>query len=124
MNTADLARSAYTKAKAPLSDTRSQEYEIFARVTSALVLAKSEDFPRKAEALHNNSKLWNALTSDLAHPNNKLPRDLRARLFFLAEFTFALTRKALQENADFTALIDINTAMMRGLKGQPVDEVQ
>jgi flagellar protein FlaF len=41
---------------------------------------------------------------------------LRARIFYLAEFTRAHTRKVLRRTAGPDALVEINLAVMRGLR--------
>ena len=56
------------------------------------------------------------LTSQLSL--DALPQPLRAQIFYLAEFTLQHSRKALTDGLPFAPLIDINTAMMRGLRGE------
>jgi flagellar protein FlaF len=60
------------------------------------------------------------LAADVAEPDNGLPQELRARIFYLAEFTADHSRKVLRGGETVDALVDINTAMMRGLR-QKVD---
>ena len=48
-----------------------------------------------------------------------LPDDLRARIFYLAEFTDQHTRKVLNGRDTAGPLIEINTAIMRGLRPAP-----
>ena len=55
---------------------------------------------------------------DVADNENALPQELRAQLFYLAEFTEHHSRRVLRREADVTALIDINTAVLRGLNGR------
>jgi len=104
------------------SSTRSQrrsEYDVIARVTRELrdcaVRAKS-DFPAFAKALHTNQKLWTALVVDIADANNPLPADLKARIIYLADFTRQHTSRVLRENASVMPLLEINMAVLRGLK--------
>jgi flagellar protein FlaF len=91
-----------------------------ARITQKLRVAASEGlsgFPTLAAALNDNRKLWNIFLVDVADPQNPLPDDLRARIFYLAEFTRVHTAKVLARQADVAPLIEINTAILRGLRG-------
>lgn len=120
MDTAHLARAAYARPDAPARSPRAVEYAAFARVTHALAegwAARSVRPAALAQALHDNGRLWRTLAADLAEPGNALPAELRARLFWLHEFTALHSRKVLDGKADAGVLIDINTAVMRGLRG-------
>ncbi|MBL4917009.1 flagellar biosynthesis regulator FlaF [Szabonella alba] len=120
MTSHSLARDAYSRPDAPLRPARTVEYDLFARVTRRLTLAfraRAADFPAFAVALHDNDRLWRTLALDVADPGNALPAALRSRLFYLHEFTTLQTRRILQEGASAEVLIDINTAIMRGLRG-------
>lgn len=118
-----VAETGYGAALAPSRTPDATEYEIFVRVTRALGSAKSQAFPALAAALHDNQKLWLTLAAAVADPENALPTELRAKIFYLAEFTRAQTRRILYartpEADDIEALIDVNTAVMRGLRGRP-----
>ena len=122
MNAYVLARSAYAGSTSPVRTDRGTEYEAFSRCTHALSDTRSAEagFPALARALHDNRRLWNALAADVSNDANGLPVELRARLFYLAEFTQQHSRKVLAGEADVGALIDINMAVMRGLRGQEV----
>lgn len=77
MNTADLARRAYARPDAPQRNLRGIEYDVFARVTRALIEAwngRELDHPGLVRALHDNSRLWHTLAADLLEPGNALPR--------------------------------------------------
>ncbi|MCU9849955.1 flagellar biosynthesis regulator FlaF [Defluviimonas sp. WL0024] len=120
MNAHLLARSAYASAATPTRTTRGTEYEIFARVTHRLKAAGrgDGDFIALAGALHDNRTLWTALAADVALETNALPKSLRAQIFYLSEFTTQHTRRILAGEAGADVLIDINTAMMRGLRNE------
>jgi flagellar protein FlaF len=68
------------------------------------------------EALNDNRRLWTIFASDVADDGNELPEDLRARILYLAEFTFQHTRKVLARRAGVSPLLEINTAILRGLR--------
>lgn len=114
-----LAQSAY-RAAAPVRTARGSELAAFASITARLSQAADPAVPMtaRAAALHDNRRLWTALATDLAGPDNALPRGLRAQLFYLAEFSLLQSRAALRDPAALGALIDINRVVMRGLDGE------
>lgn len=120
MISTSLAQTAYAASAAPVRTERGTEYAAFQKVTAQLnkALRDKLPMPQRASALHDNRKLWTILASDLADNDNGLPQSLRAQLFYLAEFSLLQSRKALDDPAALEALVDINTAVMRGLSGQ------
>lgn len=120
-NTA-FARSAYTEAGRDESTPRRTEYHAFARITHRLTTAHAEGplgFPRLAAAVTENMRLWAILAEDLTLEGNGLPDSLRAGLLSLAIFTARHSDAVLAGRSDVQALIDVNTAVMRGLRGEP-----
>ncbi|SNX74301.1 flagellar protein FlaF [Cereibacter ovatus] len=122
MNTSTMARTAYGAAGPGSARTpRSTEYAILAKVTAQLKEADPADplgFPALAQAITQNRELWSRFAVDVAHPENGLPRELRAGIFYLYEVVQQQSSKVLAREANTDLLIDINTAMMRGLAGQ------
>lgn len=120
MNAQILAKSAYTTQQPALRTPRGIEAEIFTRITANLSRAVSGkgSFAALATALNENRRFWTALAADVAEEGNTLPKSLRAQIFYLAEFTAQHTSKVLAGADDASVLIDINTAMLRGLNGQ------
>jgi len=119
VNALQMAKTAYATNKAPIRTPRGIEYEAFARTTHRLKAAAERGragFPDLAQALHLNRRLWTLLAADVAEADNALPRELRARIFYLNEFTTQHSRKVLRGDETVEALVDINTAMMRGLR--------
>ena len=120
MNSTAFAHSAYASAAAPIRTERDSEYAVFARVTHALKSLDESDkraFPKLAQAVHDNQRLWSTLSEDLMHDGNKLPDALRAQLIGLAEFVRKHSLQVLAGKASIVPLIDINTSIMRGLRG-------
>lgn len=120
MNAYITAHSAYSRHQTPARSQRSLEYEILARVTQKLRNGwqhRKQDFPAYIQALHDNLALWSTLAIDVANEGNELPQTLRARLFYLFEFTQQHTLKLMSDEGSAEVLIDINTAVMRGLRG-------
>nr|WP_246176370.1 flagellar biosynthesis regulator FlaF [Rhodovulum strictum] len=116
MHLAQQAYSAPTQART--RPPRATEYAAFARVTARIKAAdtgSARDFPALVAALDENRKLWRLLAIDVADRDNSLPRDLRARIFYLYEFTDHHTSRVLACHADTGPLVEINTAIMRGL---------
>jgi len=116
-----FAQTAYRQISAPIRTARGTEYEVLARITHSLKKANlnaKSGFPDLVSALHDNRQLWSTFAVDVADPRNGLPQDLRAKIFFLAEFTIAHTSKILSGTGKVAPLIDINTAIMAGLRGQ------
>ena len=113
----NLAQTAYASPAAPVRTDRSTEYDIFARITHRLKsLDPKSNHPAFVQALHDNRQLWTLLAVDVADGDNSLPQQLRAQIFYLAEFTLQHTSKVLAGRDTVEALIDINTAIMRGLR--------
>lgn len=120
MTQAQTAHRSYSQADAPMRSSRSIEYDILARTTKSLTSAarrKTEDFAGLVAALHDNQRLWSAFAADVAENENGLPQALRARLFYLFEFTMVHSRSILDGQGSVDVLVDINTAVMRGLRG-------
>lgn len=119
MNISALAQSTYADTSAPIKTERSTEYQIFAKVTHRLKNVSDggiENFIELAEAIHDNRRLWIVLAADVAEKENGLPAELRAQIFYLAEFTEDFSRKVLSKKATTETLVAINTAVMRGLR--------
>ncbi len=111
---------SYARPEAPTRSLRSVEYDLLAQVTQRLRVAwanRATDFPALVRAVTDNTQLWSTLASDVALPGNSLPAALRARLFYLYEFSAKHGRAILEEKASVEVLADINMAVMRGLRG-------
>lgn len=74
--------------------------------------------PRLVEALHQNRRVWTHLAGEVADGDNALPAEVRARLLYLFKFVSSHTSQVLRGAAEVGPLIDINTAIIRGLKGE------
>lgn len=122
MNSATLARSAYSTMAAITPTDRSVEYKAFARITSSLAATKSDtgpaSFAKLSEAVYLNRRLWSILAADVASDENKLPEKARAEIVSLANFTWKHSHKVLRKEADVDVLIEINSSVMRGLRAE------
>ena len=121
MNMHTQARSGYAGAAAPIRTDRGAEYALFARVTHRLSAVDERDkraFPALAAAVTDNQRLWVALAEDLRDEGNALPIPLRAQLISIAEFVRKHTLRVLAGKGGVAPLVDINTSIMRGLRGE------
>lgn len=117
----DTATRAWARTEPATRTARALEYDLMARLTARLTAAyarRRDDHPALVRALNDNLSLWSTLAADVAGDGNGLPPQLRARLFYLYEFTAHQTRLILDGHASAEVLVDINTAVMRGLRGQ------
>jgi flagellar protein FlaF len=114
------ARSGYAAAAAPIRTERGTEYAVFAQITHRMKAVDPADraaFPRLAQAVLDNQRLWGTLAEDLMLESNGLPMPLRAQLVSLAEFVRRHSLAVLGGRASVAPLVDINTAIMKGLRG-------
>ncbi|SDX46646.1 flagellar protein FlaF [Ruegeria halocynthiae] len=114
-----IAQRAYAQPAAPTRTPRDTEYEAISRITHRLKAAaarKATDFGEFVQALHENRRLWSVLATDVADADNALPNNLRARIFYLAEFTEQHSSQVLGNKATIEPLLEINMAVLRGLR--------
>lgn len=115
-------RTGYGQQPQQVRPARSVEYDLLARATHQLRKACQDahsPLGRMAlvAALAENLRVWGVFALDVADQGNGLPPKLRAQLFYLYEFTQHHSRKVQQEGASPEVLVEINTAVMRGLRG-------
>ena len=122
MNSLAHDSGAYGRAQTAARTPRSIEYEVIARITRRLKAAaatRESDYPGFVAAVSDNLRLWAVLGTDVAASGNELPTPLRARIFYLFEFTEQHSRKLLAgEPVSADILIEINVAVLRGLRGE------
>jgi len=124
-----LAQSAYAPASAATHTPRDVEYHAFAYVTGLLAAARdvAEGAPgrvaRLAEAMYENVRLWMALAADAASDGNQLPVELRAQVIGLANFSRSHMSRVLAGAESVDALIEVNMAVMKGLRGHIGDDI-
>lgn len=119
MNATLKAQEAYRKKSQPIRTDRDTEYDAFAQITSRLKSAAargSSGFKALAAAVYDNRRLWTILASDVASKENALSPDLQARIVYLSEFTRLHSTKVLRREASVDPLVEINAAMMKGLR--------
>lgn len=108
--------------RAPCWTPRAIEYELLACITQRLSegwARRKGDLPGLLAALDEKFlRLWSTLAADVSGDGNGLPPKLRAQLFYLYEFTAQHSRAVRSDKASAEVLIEINTAVMRGLRGE------
>lgn len=119
MNATDLAHQAYAPNQSHIRTPRSIEAELVSDITRRLS-RPGASFSDLVQAVHDNRRMWTALAIDVADTENALPAELRASIFYLAEFTDIQSQKFLNRRSDLAPLIEINTAVLRGLRGREV----
>ncbi|UWQ91320.1 flagellar biosynthesis regulator FlaF [Rhodobacteraceae bacterium M382] len=120
MNATMKAQRAYSTASAPTRTSKDIEYDAMARITHKIRSSAQKGptgYRSLVEALHDNRKLWDIFAVEVADANNPLPSDLKARLFYLAEFTRHHTSRVLAKQETVDALVEINTSVLRGMRG-------
>ena len=116
MNALKKARTAYAPSQSAVRTPRSIEAQLLGRANAQLRNANS--FPATAEAVHQNRRIWTSLAASVADEANKLPQQIRAQIFYLAEFTEHHSKRVLNGEADVSPLMAINSAILNGLSGQ------
>lgn len=117
MNVIEQARKAYAPAHPAIQTPRAIEAQLLTSITARL-LQKSAEHSHYVRAVHDNRTMWTTLAIDVADDDNGLPATLRAQIFYLAEFTQVHSQKFLKGEADLAPLIEINTAIIRGLNSR------
>ncbi len=117
------ARRGYGQVKRQMSSDKHIEIELFSKITARLnthIEPADENAPRLspelARDLLENAKLWQILMLDVLSDANQLENTLKRSLVSLAEFTQAHTQKVFRGEGTLDVLIDINTAILKGLK--------
>jgi flagellar protein FlaF len=119
MDVAAQAAVGYRAVQLQTQSARSIEAKLFAEITAELVRARRAGAPAFREltaALHRNRTLWDALLADLALEGNTLPAPLKAQLIQLGHFVSRFTARVLKQEDDVQALIDVNNAILEGLR--------
>ncbi|MGA0614742.1 flagellar biosynthesis regulator FlaF [Paracoccus sp. KR1-242] len=102
-----------------LRGAKDMEYDAFSRVTRMLHLAPREcRSDATVVAVSRNNELWTLLATDLADPANGIEDQVKAGLISLAIFSLRHGQSVLSGKATTDALIDINLAVMKGLRGE------
>lgn len=121
MNAIEQARMAYAPTQVAVRTNRSVEAQLMSQITARLrnaAAASKADFPRLMAALHENRRMWTTMAAGVADGDNALPKQLRAQIFYLAEFTEHHSQLVIRGKANADILIEVNAAVLKGLNGQ------
>ena len=116
------ARSVYGNVGRSVGSDRDIEIQVFQASIAKLRSISGLDFkftPDAAKILSDNLKLWDMLTVDLAQPDNQIDKNLAAQLIGLSKFVRVHTMALYRGEGSVDVLVDINTAILKGLLGQP-----
>lgn len=119
MNNTYLAKQGYKAVQKEAASDKAIELRVFMSVTAQLKSVDAEnklEFPKLCDAVLENLKLWKILFLDLINPSNTLPQEIKTSLIQLSDFTTAHSRKVLLGEATPEALIDVNSAIIAGLR--------
>jgi flagellar protein FlaF len=116
------ARTAYGVSSDAIGSDKDIEVQVFQRAIAKLSTLRGPGFSltgEAAEILSENLRLWDMLAVDLLNKDNPLDDKLRAELLSLGRFVRTHTHGILAGNGSVDVLVDINTAILKGLLGQP-----
>jgi flagellar protein FlaF len=116
------ARSVYGNTGRAIGSDRDVEVKVFQTAISNLKPFTGPDFKLNSEAAHalsENLRLWDILTVDLINPDNDIADGLSNQLIELGRFVRAHTHALYNGRGSVDVLVDINTAILKGLLGQP-----
>lgn len=113
-----MSVARYTTAMTATQGPREIELRAF-RTVNAMLAGAGDDVTARTKALAKNYELWSLLLADLVHPDNGLPRDLKARLVSLALWSREESDRAIGDAArSLEPLRAVNGDMIEALEAQ------
>ena len=116
-----MSLRAYQQAATRTENPRETEYRLFGQVTRALMEAAQapvDDIQTRINALDWNRRVWSALATDCALPENTLPDQLRASIISLSLWVGRHSSAVMRKEEEFEPLVEINRINMQGLAGR------
>ena len=113
-----MSLQAYKTAASRAENPRETEYRLFGQVTRALLHASTvdpSDIATRIDAIDWNRRLWTALATDCASPDNAMDQAMRASIISISLFVGRHSSAVMRGEDTFDALIDINRMIMQGL---------
>lgn len=116
-----MSLAAYQRVAQVTESPRQTEYRLLADVCRELVESAKDGSQslRRREALDWNRRVWMTFLVDCSQPENALPVALRAKIISLGLWVSHYTDEAMWTDLDLAPLVDVNTAIMKGLLGNP-----
>jgi flagellar protein FlaF len=125
MDVAAQAANGYRAVRLHTESPRRIEAQLFAEITAGMVRARragKPGFQDLVAVLYRNRALWETLLADLALEGNALPTPLKAQLIRLGHFVRQFTARVLRGEDDVQTLIDVNSAILEGLRGNKASQ--
>ncbi|ACI97653.1 flagellar protein FlaF, putative [Rhodospirillum centenum SW] len=120
MRTETMSVAAYRQSMRDTVSPRQLEHRVFSQVTAELeVCTRQPDAFATIRAVDRNRRLWGALVTDLAQPDNLLPDALKAGLISLGLWVNRYSSEVLTEGRPLNPLIEVNRTVMQGLGSAP-----
>ena len=116
-----MSLKAYKSTVQRAENPREAEYRLFGQVTRALMEADKLDatnFQGRMDALDWNRRMWSALATDCADPNNSLAPALKASIISLSLWVSKHTSAVMRGDEEIEDLVEINRIIMQGLAPQ------
>jgi flagellar protein FlaF len=115
--------NAYQRAISRAESPRDTEHRLLGQITGEMLAARDAKATGAALAssLHRNREMWSAFATDCGATGNALPPILRAQIISLALWVDRYTSDVLTGRDTIDALIDLNRAIMDGLRGETTD---
>ncbi|HSK38319.1 MAG TPA: flagellar biosynthesis regulator FlaF, partial [Arenibaculum sp.] len=106
------------KASRMKTDFRSQEANLFKRVTYGLIQGKEKkDGMDLVRAASDDKRLWMTVVQLLSDDQNQLPAPLRAQMISIGQAVIKEIDDNINGDLDVDFLIDINNQIIEGLSG-------
>jgi flagellar protein FlaF len=100
-----------------IKTSRDLEYFALLRIVKKLQNSiESNDRKSTIEAIYENNQLWTAFAADLINPGNALPDNIKLGLVAIAIYSIKRGGYVLKDNVDASVLVEINLAIMKGLR--------
>jgi flagellar biosynthesis activator protein FlaF len=115
-----MGLETYRRVQKAAESPRDAEYRLFAQVTAALLQADEQEQrgPALIDTLDWNRRVWSAVSADCSLPGNGLPATLRGQIVSLGLWVSRYSSDVASGAASLDALINVNRAIMDGLKMQ------
>lgn len=111
-----MSVAAYRQSMRDTGSPRELEHRVFAQITAELeVCTRQPDAFATIRAVDRNRRLWGALVTDLAQPDNLFPDGLKAGLISLGIWVNRYSGEVLTQGRPLAPLIEVNRTVMQGL---------
>lgn len=102
-----------------VADARDRERQLLTRSIEMLISAQAAGTQsmEAIEAIHFMNRIWTSLVEDLGHPDNALPKELRANLISIGLWLLREAEDVRQGRSDnFEGLIEVSQIIRDGIQ--------